>query len=238
MRHCCVAVVVVAALAGCGETDAGYFPLERGWNWGYRVIVDTKNLGKATYRSYVSNLSRQTLGDRDVIARLVHDGGVYYYADEADGIHRIASAAGGEGFALAPPGHYVLKRPLEAGTSWQVADRTYLLKRQVFYTGGLTTFQLAVELQLEYVIEAVDDVVTVPAGTFRRCVRIRGVGTTTHELGHPFKMVTVEVETTEWFAPGVGLVKLVRRENTRPENYMSGEMVKELEVFDKGAWLH
>jgi hypothetical protein len=234
---CALFLAAAATVAGCRETDPGYFPLEEGWSWGYRVVVDTKNLGKATYRSYVANLPRQALDESQVTPRLVHDGRVYYYTEEAGGIRRVASRAGEDGTALAAPGHYVLKRPLEPGNSWRVASESHLLRRQVFYTRGLTTLKIAAGLELRYTIEAVDDVVTVPRGTFTRCLRIRGVGETTYDLGHPFKTITIEVESTEWFAPGVGLVKLVRRENTRPANLFSAEMVQELEVFDRDTWL-
>ncbi len=232
-----LALAGIAAAAGCRETDPGYFPLEEGWSWGYRVMVDTKNLGKASYRSYVFNLPSQALADKQVVPRLLHDGRVYYYAEDAGGIRRVASRAGQDDTALAAPDHYVLKQPLEPGNSWRVASESHLLRRQVFYTRGLKTLGISAGLELEYTIEAVDDVVTVPAGTFTRCVRIRGVGETTYDLGHPFKTITIEVESTEWFAPGVGLVKLVRREDTRPAHLFSAEMVQELEVFDRDTWL-
>ncbi len=222
---------LVALLGGCRENEVSYFPLDDGWTWGYRVTIDTPGTGKIERRSYVSNLAPQILGNATTVPRIFHDGRVYYYAEQPDGVRRLEHGGPGEAAAPAPPGRYVLKRPIEVGTKWRQRNRTYLLRKHFF-----SDETVPVGLEFDYVIEKTDDVVTVPAGTFTRCVRLRGGGTTMYELSPLIGNVRVEVETLEWFAPGVGLVKMVRRETTYPQNPGSGELVMELEALDKRSW--
>jgi hypothetical protein len=232
-----LSLLLIAAVSGCGEGEADYFPLEEGWTWGYRIMVNSQGVGRNTYRSFVSNLPPQPLADITATPRIVHDGRVYYDAEEAGGIRRIAHREPGKTVAGAAPGHYVLKYPLEPGTSWRVGTRTQLLRRQVITRESVGVAALVAEVELDYRVEAVDDVVTVPAGVFKGCLRVRGAGRIDYDTESRLGVITIEVSTTEWFAPGVGLVKLVRTERSFPENPVSGELVKELEVLDRGSWL-
>ena len=236
-----LAVGLVALLAaGCGEEETGYFPLQEGWRWTYRVTTDISGIGAATSRSIVVNLPALTLEGERVVPRLGHDGSVYYYAAKPDGIRRVAFAAPGHDLTPAAPDLYVLKNPIEVGSRWRIASHSYLLKQQIFRVERVGTTDIVGRVALDYTIEKIDDVVSVPAGRFTDAVRVRGTGETTYDLGHPFETITITVESTEWFAPGVGLVKTVRRERAqpkgRPESLFSGEMVKELVALDRGGW--
>lgn len=51
-------------------------------------------------------------------------------------------------------------------------------------------------------IETLDDVVTVPAGTFQHCVRVRSTGENQDGA----------LEDLNWYAPNIGLIKFVRQE--------------------------
>lgn len=222
---------LVALLGGCREDEVSYFPLDDGWTWGYRVTIDTPATGKIELRSYVSNLARERVGDATAVPRMFHNGRVYRYADQPDGIRRLEHGDSGGEAAPAAPGRYVLMRPIEAGTKWRQRNRTYLLRKHFF-----SDETVPVGMEFDYVIETTDDVVSVPAGTFTRCVRLRGAATTMYELSPLIGNVPVEVETLEWFAPDIGLVKMVRRETTQPQNPDSGELVMELETLDKRSW--
>jgi hypothetical protein len=229
-----LSLLLIAVFGGCGE-EAGYFPLEEGWTWGYRITVNRQGFGRRTYRSYVSNLPSQALADITATPRIVHDGRVYYDAEEEGGIRRIAYRKPGETVAWAAPGQFILKYPLEPGTAWRVASRTQLLTRRIHTWNSVEVVPLVTEVALDYRVEAADDVVTVPAGVFKGCLRVRGAGRIVYDTDSRLGVITIEVETTEWFAPGVGLVKMVRTERSFPENPFSGDLVKELEVFERGS---
>jgi hypothetical protein len=228
-----VCALPVLGLAGCGDGDVGYFPLEDNWRWGYRVTIGTEGSGDRSYRFFVVNLPRQTLADAPAVPRLAHDGRVHYYATQADGVRHVASRAEGDELTLEPPGQYVLRQPFEPGTKWQVASRTYLLKKHALFD---TMAPIEANVELEYTIETVDAVVSTLAGEFAGCLKVRGLGSTSFTLGPDLGKVPVSIETVGWFAPGVGLVKMERRESSYPENPGNVRIVQELEVFDKGSW--
>lgn len=224
-------LLTAPALAGCGD-EAGYFPLEEGGTWGYRVTLEAAGAGTERAKSFASNLPRQALGDGQATPRVFHDGVVYYYAEQPDGIRRVAYRKPGGEIESLPPGDYVLKYPLEVGTRWRVPSRTYLRKDRVAYS---VMSLVTAEVDLDYAIEKVDAVVRVPAGTFRDCVKVRGYGEAVVDLGPGYIPFTMVIESVEWFAPGVGLAKMIRRETSVPSMASDTTLVKELEVFDNGG---
>lgn len=87
-----------------------------------------------------------------------------------------------------------LKYPLAAGATWTSVEEVHQLKEQLF-------------VPLTCVIETMDDVVTVPAGTFERCMRIRKTFSAKVNLGSYGGNPEVTVERLSWYAPGVGQIK-------------------------------
>jgi hypothetical protein len=100
------------------------------------------------------------------------------------------------------PPQYLIKNPLRVGTAWER------------------------EGQGSSVIESADEVVTVPAGTFKRCVRIKTVNITDDDA-------SARLEDYAWYAPRVGWVKSVMREWHRGEDPAARciETVFQLESF-------
>ena len=66
-----------------------------------------------------------------------------------------------------------------------------------------------------------DDTVSVAAGTFRHCLRVRSRGSlfAGKTLQQFMGINDIDIDQTEWYAPGVGLVKTVRREFTTPGEF-------------------
>jgi hypothetical protein len=100
----------------------------------------------------------------------VSNSNIVYVVSESGGIYHFAiqSAKDTEPKIYFPI--YYLKEPIQVGTEWK---------------SGHTTG----------IIESVDDEVTVPAGTFKNCVRV--------------KTTFPNQEKIEWFAPGVGSIKFI-----------------------------
>jgi hypothetical protein len=86
--------------------------------------------------------------------------------------------------------NYVLKQPLQAGTQWSSIW-------QSAQPSGPFVFPIT------KTIAATDEVITVPAGGFRGCVRIEIAGS----ASLPDSGATLRVQGREWYAPGVGYVK-------------------------------
>lgn len=87
-----------------------------------------------------------------------------------------------------------LKYPLATGATWTSTEKVRPLKEQLF-------------VPFTCVIETMDDVVTVAAGTFERCMRVRKSFSGKVNLGSYGGNPEVTVERLLWYAPGVGQVK-------------------------------
>ena len=64
-------------------------------------------------------------------------------------------------------------------------------------------------------IETLIDVVTLPAGTFENCIRIKSSAKTTVSFEGPLRAIAnVEVEGFDWYAPNIGWIKGILTEQT------------------------
>jgi hypothetical protein len=208
------AAVLAAALTagGCGNGgDGGYFPLDGGRTWDYEVRRSIKG------EQHHQRLVLTSLPAADI------DGTLYYpqkrLDDRIDLFTRSANGIARTGFGgtAALP---VLPAEPKAGATWQAPGQILFLE----VTGAFhATFQERKKqtIDLDFVIESVDDTVDVSAGRFEHCLRVKAsgsmfAGATLQEfLGIRF----IQVEQTEWYAPGVGLVKRVRKESTTPAEW-------------------
>ena len=227
------------SLAGCKpSSDQGYFPLDPGWSWRYRVATEIKNLGKEHSAQLVVNRGMIVTEQQKLVPRVYEDGHVYYYALQDDGVLLAGDRDVGEDARDAPPNQYVLKYPLKVGASWPVDSKTYLMHRQEIGPLAVTMVPVKAAVELTYTVEAKDDVVKVPAGTFHNCLRLHGLGTGNANMGERMGDMDIAIESTEWFAPGIGLVKMTRKEDSGPEGPDFGSMTMELENLDKGSWFN
>ena len=128
-----------------------------------------------------------------------------------------------------------LQEPMEVGAKWQRTSRILFLE----VTGAFeATYNRRIkeDIVLDYEVESIDDVVDVAAGHFENCLRVKGFGSIYGGGGSLEEFMDIDdinIETVEWYAPGVGLVKRTRKEYTHPlkfENHYS----EELETIRKG----
>jgi len=184
--------VIVAALIfslsllmpGNARSDArseSYYPLKEGMRWEYRVLSDrgeTKNL-------IITNLAPREVKGVKVTPRKWEVGGHTFFElmeKDDNGVYRYAEQkAENAPPEILTPKEWHLKFPVTPGSSWTMTTRvgSDLLKV------GITT-------------ESVSEAVTVPAGTFKDCLKIKQ----TCENGGG-----VAIMGYEWYAPKVGIVK-------------------------------
>lgn len=223
-------LATVAAIAGGCADDAGngYFPTRAGMRWEYEVSVVTQ-AGPGRRRLFVDSLGVARRAGRSFAARRDGEGNVSYYEERRDGLWRLdASASGdepardaGEQSDTLDPGEKVLGYPLQPGTRWRATERTVTLEKHTPPHGNLT--RVEVTLDLAYRIDGVDETVVVPAGRFEHCLRVHAEGEASREVGLYIGAMDVRVEVTRWYAPGVGLIKAVRRESTSEPTLPFGE---------------
>jgi hypothetical protein len=116
-------------------------------------------------------------------------------------------------------------------TSWVDTEFTVTLEHTGPPEHSLNRITVPVELQ--YRIESTDEEITVPAGTFKNCLRIKGVGTTSKNVGFYVGQTDIRVENIEWYAPGAGLVKAVRLETTTSKVLPRGSYELNLTSFTR-----
>ncbi len=207
-----VAAIVFAALAvsGCTRARTGlaqYFPLKAGMAWTFRFSGSTGATGELTT---ANQAPRKLFGFAAVPQQNAGGDKSYteFYADDGLGIRHVAIDED-DGLQSRLSDHsYVIKLPISVGTSWHEIDRTF----------DGTVYDATTK------IESLDDKITVPAGTFSRCVRIHSTGSASAMKGNArapgstsgLRLVAAEdfsVEDYYWLAPGVGPVKATHEES-------------------------
>lgn len=213
-----VSILCIFSLHGCGAGPKSYDPTNEGITWVYQ-----SRAGESTKEVIVTNLAPINVNRTKVIPRRQDEDGrssLSFLSENDNGLWLMAvqGPAMPRPVALQRP-HPLLKYPLRVGTFWVVSAYTNLLKE-------------AVPIELKYEIDSVDEVVTVPAGTYRKCLRIRALGharKTSAALG----TANVKKEYRAWMAPGVGMVKAINSEEADNPEFGSGTRVSELKVFRK-----
>jgi hypothetical protein len=167
--------------ARADELGESYFPLKTGMRWEYSLSTekgDTKKL-------IITNLAPREVNQKSVTPRKWEIGGstvIEFMEKDDSGIYRYAEQVGENATpAMVTPKECHLRFPITQGNSWNMTAKL----------GNIT-------LPISLTVESVSDEVTVPAGTFKDCLKIKQVGE--NEAG-------VAVTAYEWYAPKVGVVK-------------------------------
>jgi hypothetical protein len=206
LNLCCLLLSIVtvscnhqlqARLGGAQAED--YWVLGEGSSYIYKVSVGTQ---EGTLIS--TNLIKRKLHGKEVtpIKIEVQVGGqshvlFQYVVEDENGIYTFAKQETGDlEPKLEESQDYDIRKPLKVGNAWNL--KLKLIDHHV------------VPARAE--ILAIDDVVDVPAGTFQKCIKVRTFGTGT-PTQNGLITDTHKVDRYSWYAPSVGLVKFVGKEN-------------------------
>jgi hypothetical protein len=208
-------LMLILTLGGCSGSstaEPSYFPLNRGWSWTYKVRTVT-NKGSTSSELQVTNLGSVALTDQiSAVERRNSQGNSYYFVANSNAVTRVASKNELDSQARIDqednPRH-VMTLPIKLGTQWSLLTRLYLLHKPMDFPQEM---KYGRPIPITFEVEAIDETVTVPAGTFNQCVVITG-----HRM---MKMLTdpvagfedIPINQKEWYCPNVGLVKFIRAE--------------------------
>ena len=254
-------ILASLGLASCQpQTEpSDYFPLRSGLQWEYAVWhqptkPDSSDASDGpTFRSSDTPALHQpilpavfrieTLGSTDVAAlsaqpsqqawiRRTSLGTDYYLQPREDGIYRVAKRTLVE---LTPRidarPRLVMPLPVQEQTSriWSSISMPYLLQ-SVINPEGMKADTLS--FPMTYRIVSLNETVEVPAGRFERCLLIEGQTELTL-YADPLKGdLTIPITTREWYAAGVGLIKLERDEPIHTEIFVGGKLTMALQSFE------
>ncbi len=221
-----VALAACSALSetrAAAATGASLFPTTPGLWWYYATETKVRDEPRRQ-RLFVANVAYD---GRTLLQR--RQGAwdhLYAVGDEAVEHQAYLYRMGGGKQAREAPA-VLLPVPPRPGAAWQFKTRLRLIESRTFAAEDrLGNRYLPVDMTASI---ADDDVaVSVPAGLYDGCVRVEAVGRTLVPADRGSLEVEVTVIQTEWYAPGVGLVKTVRVEQSDSPFLKNGEYVQEL----------
>ncbi len=230
--------LIAAALlaAGCSREPSGdsYFPLEIGARWTYDVASDVN--GVLTHDTYLASVDRTidyVSGDQVWVRRVESPGNIgieYWLRKDKVGIARIAKRTDVEEQAkLDSNARTVLKLPVTLGASWMVPTEPFVIAPKTDL--GQREVKMP-KVLMSYTIDAVDQTVTVPAGTFKNCARAVGTGNLPLYIDAVQGFTDVPITNREWYCKGVGLVKVERDEPLTSILWSGGKITMELTEFE------
>ena len=224
-----VAIWCLCMFTACHRSPDTYFPLASGKYWRYVMTYHTMDGNfKGIYA--VENLGPEKEGDRELYVRRLLDGSSSYFLLDNAGIRMTGHAKTDDGqVERIEQDQYIFRFPLAIGTEWQGTTTS----RALIKTGPpqKTEFHISAKVPVTARIESLTDTVTVPAGTFADCLRITLKGDAYTNAGNYVGLTIVTITETDWYAPGVGLVKSVRKETTTSKALDRGEIILELESY-------
>ncbi|MGV8073031.1 MAG: hypothetical protein AB2L11_00505 [Syntrophobacteraceae bacterium] len=187
--------------SGYGQASE-YFPLRDGAQWDY---VDRMRVSGEEYtgKSRGNALAKQELDGREVVPlRATMMGGdqlskavsmLIFYLETDEGVKVFAKQASND---IQPKvkenEEWEFRYPLSAGASW-------IIRQNVIEEGVL--------VPVLNTIERMDDVLTVEAGSFEKCMKINRYFSGEVSLGSDSETAEVSVSGERWYAPGVGVIK-------------------------------
>jgi hypothetical protein len=219
------ALLLVFALHGCTKSNSDYLPLAVGRQWDYAVtrtgLSDTREQRVVRVDEVVSRNGQSVA----VVAEPPHARN--YYTVDREGVRRVATARGVDGVVTPDvAGHYVLRHPGSSPTTWTLASALALVEERI--DEGVPIRDQKVRVEMTMRIASTDDEVVVPAGRFMRCLRIDGSGSALVAVHKGETTARVDVTSSDWYAPGIGLVKSVRREDAASDLLIPGTFTQEL----------
>lgn len=226
-----IATLILAACGG-GTPSPAYFPLEPGVRWAYAVHEKNKGTDRRELLT-LRNLEPVTRDDQRYARRIASDGNEYWLtvADNALLRNGVRRAIDREPVMDEHP-HTVMQLPPAVGQAWELETRPFILERFEPFRERFTQDE-SKKIELRMQVVAADEKVEVPAGTFEHCIRVEGQGLLNVLADARIGASEVPVTHTEWYAPGVGLVKLVRTETLDTQQIVGGTVTMELLEFER-----
>ncbi|WP_235971141.1 hypothetical protein [Azohydromonas caseinilytica] len=223
------ALAGAALLAGCGRpAGTELFPLDSGHRWTYELRTEWEDQRVERETRVFETLGRDdALPDGSAWLRRSDAGMDYWLRADDSGVFRVASRSLVQAEPQADEARrYVLKAPLAAGTQWSAPTIAYLLQRRQGFPAEVR--YTSPGANMNYVIEALGQAVDTRAGHFEGCLRVKGTAALRLFADPVSGWRDLPLITTEWYCPGVGLVKLQREESAGSAFLLGGTLTMEL----------
>ena len=182
-------VLVFLFASSHAQKLSNYLPLNEGKYYKFEVVSGRG--GYARGSTEWTMLAARELNGRSVRPRRVTPNGgasfINFLEDDGRAICVVATQKPNDPEPIKQKPLCLLKAPLSAGATWST---------NVYVPGSDEP------LLIQSTIETLDETVTVPAGTFRSCLRVHSRGSRGEHT----------LEDIFWYAPEIGVIKFIRKE--------------------------
>ena len=225
-----VLAMATATVPACRRESQSYHPLAAGTHWEYRVSERAQHRDRPEQRAdgeifTETVLPARELNGRTVIplqADMLGHKATSFVVERRDGIYAVArQELDQQEIKTHDVPQCLLPYP-------PVKEVTCDLEAPELYE--TTEFKLTGVAH----IEADDEVVTVPAGIYHNCLRIRAEASGSAHLPDRLGTVSMKTEEIQWWAPGVGMVKTQLKQEMDPKSFGWGTRTMELVSFKSG----
>lgn len=229
------AVTLLVACNGPKVSSNDYFPTAEGLTWVYAKKKETE------FENTTSTVTISTVGKKPVWfadgskqflpVRQTNHGTDYYIQETADAYYRAARRLVIELKPVPDPqARLILPRGenLRPGFIWSAMATPYAVSWKPPFTEMNASIK---PFDMLYEVLSVDETVSTPAGEFTDCVLIQGTGSMTIYADPKSGYNEILITHKEWYAPGVGLVRLERTEPLELNIISGGQITMVLTDF-------
>ncbi|MEM0909547.1 MAG: hypothetical protein AAGJ37_01150 [Pseudomonadota bacterium] len=238
MKLLYILLILSVLLTGCSKriSENDYFPLQDGLRWEYQVYEEHTN-DKEVKVYTVENIGSTAFDGKyfemPITVRRTGSGTDYFILSAEDGLFRIAQKTIVQADpTMDEPERKILPKndEISEGQSWFVESKTYTLSGAPNDSVPDTE---DIRFEMEYEVTSMNETVEVPAGQFENCIKVEGFAAFPLYVDPKLGYQDVEIQQTEWYAPGVGLIKLVREEPRKIGLFEGGNVTFELLRMEK-----
>ena len=215
----------IFALASCESSidPDDFFPLQNNTQWIYSGYQNNWRLTDSDFIHIVRNIEYHEDKNGILLKRTRQDKNELIYRIDESGVYFFFFFDG----SMEDSGELIFPFPPDKNKKWTRKIKTRFIPE--FACGYCTsTDTLKHPLVVEFSVIKINANIKTPAGKFKNCVVIEGIGKAEIDAGDSMGNVNVELHIREWYAPGVGLVKLEWREQTDQDILMTGDYRLEL----------
>ncbi|WP_370263089.1 hypothetical protein [Limnobacter sp.] len=221
--------LIASLLTACSAQAPGeLFPLQQGQRWDYRLQYDMPN-GKRKETLHIEALGEASFYGPDGQqvqghVRQTSQGTDYFISKRDDGYYRVGKrvvvqhkpVADAQARMVLPRG-----KNLRVGYTWTLETSPYVLHWMPPFDQANASIK---PFDMVYQVVGISETVQTPLGIFENCVKVHGEGTLVFYADASAGYQEVLVNHTEWYAPGVGLVKLLREEPLNTDIMKGGKV--------------
>jgi len=184
--------------------EESYYPLKEGKSWNYVVSLQNHLGGNSSIKVKTVNFQTVDINNKKVTPQQASFNGnieLSFIASDETGIYEYATQKQNDiKPTIKTQPDYYLRFPIEVGTSWNGNEKISPL------------WHKPIKLNTTVKVLSTSEQVFVPAGSFSHCLHIRTIGRTVSKVSVGQAKITLESHA--WYAPQVGLVKMLRTESS------------------------